>query len=508
MSHSSLRLLRSCRAPTQGLSLTPSRSIPFQPRHARISARSASSAAAGTTSPATRLRTILYGTSISLFLAVSYYYITDTRASVHQWVVVPALRWLYPDAEDAHHAGTEVLKRLYSLGLHPRERVSNSEDGKQVDLSVEVFGRRLSNPIGISAGLDKSAEIPDALFALGPAIVEVGGVTPYPQDGNARPRLFRLPREEALINRYGLNSEGAEAVAMRLRERVLIFAYKRFGIKRNAEEFILNGGAGVPPGSLADGRMLIVQVAKNKWTKDDDIAAVTDDFVRATREVARYSDIISVNVSSPNTPGLRTLQRVEPLTRILQGVVDAARSVDRRSPPKVMVKVSPDEDTEEQIRGIVEAVWRSGVDGIIVGNTTKRRSDLVAADMTPRERQMLNEDGGYSGPRMYERTLSLVKRYRNLLDQAPPPSGGSETAETAGDASSDDELSTGKESRNTAGHNAKVIFATGGVTSGKQALELLNAGASVVQVYTAIIYGGVGTISRIKKEMRDEILRK
>jgi dihydroorotate dehydrogenase len=200
----------------------------------------------------------------------------------------------------------------------------------------------LSNPIGISAGLDKSAEIPDALFALGPAIVEVGGVTPYPQDGNARPRLFRLPREEALINRYGLNSEGAEAVAMRLRERVLVFAYKRFGIKRNAEEFILNGGAGVPPGSLADGRMLIVQVAKNKWTRDDDIAAVTDDFVRATREVARYSDIISVNVSSPNTPGLRTLQRVEPLTRILQGVVDAARSVDRRSPPKAMVKVSPD----------------------------------------------------------------------------------------------------------------------------------------------------------------------
>jgi dihydroorotate dehydrogenase len=437
---------------------------------------------------------------------------------VHQWLVVPTLRWLYPDAEDAHHAGTEALKTLYSLGVHPRERASDSRSGKQVDLSVEVFGRRLSNPIGISAGLDKSAEIPDALFALGPAIVEVGGVTPYPQDGNARPRVFRLPREEALINRHGLHSEGTEIMAMRLRERLLNWV----GVKRGAEEYLLSGGAGVPPGSLRVGKMLIVQVAKNKWTKDDDIAAVTQDFVMATNEVARYADIISVNVSSPNTPGLRALQRVEPLTTILQGVVDAARSVDRRSLPKVMVKVSPDEDTEEQIQGIVEAVWRSGVDGIIVGNTTKRRADLVSADMTERERQTLDEVGGYSGPKMYERTLSLVKRYRNLLDQPPSPSKESEVAKSAGGAPTGDEpgcnikekvLSTrtsvtGRDDHNTAGHEPKVIFATGGVTNGKQALELLGAGASVVQVYTAIIYGGVGTILRIKTEMRDEILRK
>jgi dihydroorotate dehydrogenase len=372
----------------------------------------------------------------------------------------------------------------------------------------------LSNPIGISAGLDKSAEIPDALFALGPAIVEVGGVTPFPQDGNPRPRVFRLPREKALINRYGLNSDGAESMAVRLRERVLFFAYKRFGIKREAEHFVLNGGAGVPPGSLEDGKMLIVQVAKNKWTKDDDIAAVTNDFVTATNEVARYSDIISVNVSSPNTPGLRTLQRVEPLTRILEGVVDAAKSVNRKLPPKVMVKVSPDEDTDEQIQGIVEAVWRSGVDGIIVGNTTKRRSDLVAADMTSREKQTLDEVGGYSGPKMYERTLNLVKRYRNLLDQPTSPSKETEVAKLAGGAPAGDEHGSNTTEKILSTRNGstepdrkpKVIFATGGVTNGKQALELLNAGASVVQVYTAVIYSGVGTITRIKKEMRDEIL--
>lgn len=433
---------------------------------------------------------------------------------MHRWFVVPALRWLYPDAEDAHHIGTEALKTLYSVGLHPRDRVSDSEG---VDLSVEVFGRRLSNPIGISAGLDKSAEIPDALFALGPAIVEVGGVTPYPQEGNPRPRVFRLPRDEALINRYGLNSEGAESMAARLRARVLVFAYKCFGVKRGGEEFVLNGEAGVPAGSLMDGKMLIVQVAKNKWTKDDDIAAVTKDFVTATNEVAPYSDVISVNVSSPNTPGLRALQRVEPLTRILEGVVDAARSVDRRSPPKVMVKVSPDEDEDEQIQGIVEAVLRSGVDGIIVGNTTKRRAELAAADMTPRESQILDEVGGYSGPKMYERTLSLVKRYRTLLDQAPSPSKESEIAKSTSGPQTGDEpgsniiekvLSTKDAATNTAGRESKVIFATGGVTNGKQALELLNAGASVVQVYTAVIYSGVGTVSRIKKEMRDEISRR
>lgn len=438
---------------------------------------------------------------------------------MHRWLVVPALRWLYPDAEDAHHVGINALKRLYSLGLHPRDRVS---DSKGVDLSVEVFGRRLSNPIGISAGLDKSAEIPDALFALGPAIVEVGGITPVDQPGNPRPRLFRLPREEALINRYGLNSQSAWEVAVTLRERVRNFAYRWFRGRKGADEFILSGGAGVPPGSLTDGKMLIIQVAKNKQTKDDDIAAVTNDFVMATHELAPYADIISVNVSSPNTPGLRTLQRVEPLTRILQGVVDAARSVNRTSPPKVMVKVSPDEDTDEQIQGIIDAVWRSGVDGIIVGNTTKRRSDLVSGDMTVRERQILDEEGGYSGPKMYERTLSLVKRYRNLLDQAPSPSKENDMAKSTGGEPTGDEpgsnvmekvLSTKNSAASLDGHNEarrepKVIFATGGVSNGKQVLELLNAGASVVQVYTTVIYGGVGTITRIKKEMRDEISRK
>jgi dihydroorotate dehydrogenase len=490
----------------------------------------------------TRLKNLFYGTSIFLFGAFTYLYITDTRAGVHQWLAVPALRWIYPDAEEAHHVGTQTLKALYSFGLHPRERNSKAEDTKAADLSVAVFGQKLQNPIGTSAGIDKLAEIPDALLALGPAIVEVGGATPYPQDGNPKPRVFRLPSQKALINRYGLNSLGAEDMAMRLRERVRMFAYHNgYGIGEEAEELVLNGGAGVPPGSLVDGKLLAVQVAKNKFTKDEDLDAVRRDYVYCVEMLAPYADILVVNVSSPNTPGLRTLQRVEPLTKILQGVVGAAKSVNRKTAPKVMVKVSPDEDQDEQIEGIVEAIWRSGVDGVIVGNTTKRRQNLIPqhVDLSPKERQILDEQGGFSGPHMFERTLGLVKRYRRLLDEGPPPppkeksdesmrpnnavgglpSGdepGSTIAEKieavkesltglggAGSPEVGGSLSGGLVSHDS--HEQKVIFATGGITNGKQALEILNAGASVAQIYTALIYGGVGTVSRIKKEMREEI---
>lgn len=499
MSNPSLRLLRNPQIPIRRILLSSSR--PVVPRTTLESSRSASTAAADASSLVTRLKNLLYGTSISLFVAFGYLYVTDTRAGVHQWLVVPSLRWIYPDAEDAHHVGTEALKTLYSFGLHPRERTSKSEEAKNTDLSVTVFGQRLQNPIGTSAGIDKLAEIPDALLALGPAIVEVGGATPYPQDGNPKPRVFRLPSQKALINRYGLNSLGADDMAMRLRERVRLFAYHNgFGIGEEAEESVLNGDAGVPPGSLVDGKMLAVQVAKNKFTKDEDIDAVRKDYVYCVERLAPYADILVVNVSSPNTPGLRTLQRVEPLTRILEGVVGAAKSVKRKTTPKVMVKVSPDEDQDEQIEGIVEAIWRSGVDGVIVGNTTKLRNIIPQGTELPaKERRILGEQGGYSGPQMFERTLGLVKRYRRLLDKGPPPPPPQEREDASnpvgGAPSSDDPASfitekvqSAKASMTETGgrHEQKVIFATGGITNGKQALEILNAGASVAQIYTAL----------------------
>ena len=256
-------------------------------------------------------------------------------------------------------------------------------------------------------------------MALGPAIIEVGGATPYPQDGNPKPRVWRLPSQRALINRYGLNSEGADDMAMRLRQRVREYAYAMgFGIDEIAEQRILDGEAGVPPGSLVAGKLMAVQVAKNKFTPDDDIEAVKRDYVYCVEALAKYADIIVVNVSSPNTPGLRGLQKVEPLTNILKGVVEAAKRVDRKIKPAVMVKVSPDEDSEEQVSGIVDAIWESEVDGVIVGNTTKRRPDPLPAgfSLPDREAAILLEQGGYSGPQLFERTVNLVRRYRRLLD--------------------------------------------------------------------------------------------
>ncbi|KAF2259860.1 FMN-linked oxidoreductase [Lojkania enalia] len=439
-----------------------------------------------------------------LGLTFGYLYVTDTRASIHEWLVVPALRIIYPDGEDAHHAGTNILKALYSFGLHPRERGNPDAAG---DLAVEIFGHTLSNPIGTSAGIDKGAEVPTPLLELGAGIVEVGAVTPLAQAGNPKPRVFRIPSQNALINRYGFNSEGIEVVAMRLRQRVREFAYHvGLGLDEEAERKILDGEAGVPPGSLMPGHLMAVQIAKNKDTPETDINAVAQDYTTGVRYLGKYADIIVVNVSSPNTPGLRSLQNVEPLTRILTSVVEAVKQVERKSKPAIMVKVSPDEDSEEQISGICEAVWDSGVDGVIVGNTTKKRPDPIRKGylLAQHEANILLEQGGYSGPQMFERTLALVKRYRKTLDdEASIISPDMDDLSESGPILPFSSIPDSALAPATTGQR-KVIFATGGITNGRQAREILDAGASVAMVYTALIYGGVGTISRIKQEMREE----
>jgi dihydroorotate dehydrogenase len=488
-------------------------------------------------------------------VAFGYLYITDTRASVHHWLVVPALRLFHTDPEEAHHAGIRYIKALYDFNLHPRER--SKQDEEDGDLIVEVFGHVLNNPIGTSAGIDKNAEIPSPLLALGPALVEVGGATPHPQVGNPKPRVFRIPSQNALINRYGLNSEGAEYVAMQLRERVRQYAFDNgLGLEPESERQVLDGEAGIPPGSLMPGRLLAVQIAKNKTTPDNDIDAIANDYVFCVDHLAKYADIVVVNVSSPNTPGLRDLQATGPLTAILSAVVDAAKTCPRKTKPAVMVKVSPDEDSDAQIQGICSAVWASGVDGVIVGNTTKQRPDVFPQGyiMPAREEQLLTEAGGYSGPQMFERTLTLVRKYRENLDsgpqdhkserttsvqQSPPVTASSDLSPDPADASAQRDIQrlkpltseTEKENqqpliqipeRHTSqslastekaqssplspsnpAPGSKVIFATGGITNGEQCLQILNAGASVCQIYTAMMYGGVGTVTRMKQELRE-----
>ncbi|KUI53710.1 Dihydroorotate dehydrogenase (quinone), mitochondrial [Cytospora mali] len=426
--------------------------------------------------------------SVSLAAAIylSYLYATDTRASYHQWLVPRLLRVLYPDAEDAHYIGTQALKVLHELGLNPRERPTRAPGivPEPSDLAISVFETTLANPIGISAGLDKNADIPDVLFDLGAAVVEVGGCTPRPQDGNPKPRVWRVPSVEGMVNRCGLNSRGADAMAAKLRDRVRKFA-RTLGL---TEREVLNGeGIDVPPGSLLQGRLLCVQVAKQKETDERDLDAVAKDYVYCVNRLAPYADVLVVNVSSPNTPGLRDLQAAEPLGRILGAVVKEAKQTQRKTKPKVMVKVSPDEDEDAQMEGIVQAIYMSGVDGVIVGNTTKRRSGLVpnGIRLNAREQQALTETGGFSGPSMFDRTLDLVGRYRKLLDAAAVQASNAPGAS--------------KEAPQ------KVIFATGGIKNGEQALKVLNAGASVAMVYTSMVYGGAGTVTRMKGEMRSAL---
>ncbi|KAL8936698.1 MAG: hypothetical protein Q9211_004056 [Gyalolechia sp. 1 TL-2023] len=504
-------------------------------RFASTAAAAAASAASAqdALSLLTRIKNLLLGTTIGFTLILGYYYVTDTRASIHEWLVIPCLRYVYPDAEDAHEFGNRALKALGRFGLHPRERGHLDAKG---DLAIDVFGHMLDNPIGTSAGIDKHCDIPDQLLAAGPAVIEIGGATPLPQEGNPKPRVWRIPSQRALINRYGLNSEGADHVAMRLRQRVREYAYHMgLGIDEEAEQRILDGDAGVPPGSLQPGKLMAVQIAKNSWTADEDIEAVKRDYVYCVDTLARYVDILEVNVSSPNTPGLRGLQKTEPLTDILTAVVEAARKVNRRTPPKVMVKVSPDEDSEVDVRGICDAVWNSGVDGLVVGNTTKKRPDPIPNGYLPpaQEQRLLLEQGGYSGPQTFDRTVALVKRYRRMLDENSYTgipertnsfSSSSSSADTPSSSSNATQPSAASPSTDTATSPSlastsnpplaraerarKVIFATGGITNGAQALEVLAAGADVAQVYTALVYGGIGTISKIKREMRDELKRR
>ncbi|KAI1815845.1 FMN-linked oxidoreductase [Poronia punctata] len=486
----------------------------------RIAQRTVSTSSTPSSS-SSRLRAALYVTGAAVSGTAAYVYATDTRAFFHQYVVPPVLRYLYPDAEDAHNAAVSSMQHMYNFNLHPRERGSTVSVNGGPDISVSVFGTKLANPIAISAGLDKHADIPDALFALGASIVEVGGCTPRPQEGNPKPRMFRVPGLEGLINRYGLNSRGADNMAMRLRERVRRFG-KTLGLD---EDSVLNGEADVPPGSLLPGRLLLVQIAKNKETDERNVDAVARDYVYCVQKLGRYADVLVVNVSSPNTPGLRELQAVEPLTKLLSAVVDEARKTDRKVKPKVMVKVSPDEDEDSQMEGIVQAVWSSGVDGVIVGNTTKRRTGVIppGVSITSQEQMVLTETGGYSGPMMFDRTVDLVKRYRKLLDSQSWLELVQEkkTVDEAVDASitgiADTIPPTPRESLAskqgpiipTATNNnpeQKVIFATGGISNGQQALKVLNAGASVAMVYTGLVYGGAGTITRIKDEMKTELL--
>ncbi len=290
-------------------------------------------------------------------------------------------------------------------------------------LKMRVLGLNFSNPIGLAAGFDKHAEVVDAMLSLGFGFIEAGTVTPLPQAGNPKPRLFRLDPDRAVINRFGFNSRGLAAFRERLAAR-------------------RGRGAGI----------VGANVGKNRDTAD-----AASDYERGIEELAPVADYLVINISSPNTPGLRALQRKEEITKLLRRAV-AARGggADQHRPP-LLAKVGPDLD-EDEWRDIGAAAEASGLDGLIIGNTTvERPSDLKSPHK--------NEAGGLSGRPLSARSTACIAGMYRLTGGRLP------------------------------------IVGCGGVASGDDAYAKIRAGASLVQLYSALVFEGPGLVARIKRDL-------
>ena len=322
--------------------------------------------------------------------------------------------------EKAHHFVFNTLKIMLSIpGLKGLVRTLYSVKNKE--LETEVMGIRFPNPIGLAAGFDKDARLYDELAAFGFGFIEVGTVTPKPQPGNELPRMFRLPADKALINRMGFNNEGVEEMVQRLRKR--------------------------------DGKVIIGgNIGKNKITPNE---AAEEDYVLCFEALFDHVDYFVVNVSSPNTPGLRALQEKEPLTRLLQRLQDL--NLQRKSKP-ILLKIAPDL-TNEQLDEIVEIVKSVGLQGIIATNTTISREGLQT------DPKIVAETGGLSGLPVRGRSTEVIRYLR---------------------------YKAGKD---------LVIIGVGGIFTAEDAREKIQAGANLVQVYTGFIYEGPGMIKRILKNL-------
>lgn len=292
---------------------------------------------------------------------------------------------------------------------------------------VSVLGLAFPNPVGLAAGFDKDGKHIRGLACLGFGFVEVGTVTPVPQDGNPKPRLFRLPADRALINRMGFNNEGLAALTTRL--------------KTLREQ-------GVPDGIVIGGN-----IGKNKLTANEDAHL---DYLKCFDALFPWVDYFVVNVSSPNTPGLRELQEKEPLTRLLNLLQEQNR---KQSVPKpILLKIAPDL-TDSQLDDIADIVRSTGLSGVIATNTTINRSGLN----TPFEDVEAIGAGGLSGAPLRTRSTAVIRYLREKLGPAP------------------------------------VIIGVGGIDSAASAREKLEAGANLVQVYSGLVYEGPALVKNIVK---------
>ncbi len=319
-------------------------------------------------------------------------------------------------AETAHHLGFAALRVAMAI---PGVRALARALLRPADpaLVVRTLGLEWPTPIGLAAGFDKDARGPEALGALGFGYVEVGTVTPRAQPGNPKPRMFRLPADRALVNRLGFNNEGAEVARARL-------------LAGHASRRTLVG----------------VNVGKNKDTPEDRAVA---DYVAATERLAPLADYLVVNVSSPNTPGLRDLQAVERLGPLLAAVQEAAARVAPARTPPVLVKIAPDL-SDDDVDAVAALALRLGLAGIVATNTTLSRARL----RTPEAEVAAIGAGGVSGEPLRERSLAVLRRLRAQVG---------------------DRL---------------VLVSVGGVSSADDAWARIRAGATLVQLYTGFVYGG------------------
>lgn len=323
------------------------------------------------------------------------------------YFVVKRLKWFH----DHFPLGQTLLRSSFDVNIKGLER--------------EVFGIKFRNPVGLAAGFDKNGEYIEALSDLGFGFIEVGTVTPLPQPGNDKPRMFRLEPDGALINRMGFNNKGVDTLAERLR----LLKAKNTGI-------VVGGNIG-----------------KNKNTPNEE---AVNDYIKCFDRLFDVVDYFVVNVSSPNTPGLRALQEKEPLMELLN-TLQQRNSKNNISRP-ILLKIAPDL-TNEQLDDIIEIVKHTGIAGVIATNTTIDRSSLVTEEV------LRSEAGGLSGRPLTQRSTEVVRYLSEKSGKAFP------------------------------------IIGVGGIHSAKDAQEKLDAGASLVQLYTGFIYEGPTLIKKICKAL-------
>jgi dihydroorotate dehydrogenase len=327
------------------------------------------------------------------------------------------------DAEKAHYFSVFFIKLVYKL---PILRGLLLHKNQRELLSVKLFGLTFSSPIGLAAGFDKNATCFEEMGKLGFSFVEIGTVTPLPQEGNPKPRLFRLKKDLAIINRMGFNNDGSIAVVERLKNR-------------NKQSKLIIGG----------------NIGKNKWTPNE---KAQEDYLQVFKELYAHVDYFAINVSSPNTENLRSLQDKEPLTALLIAIQQL--NVQLGSPKPILLKIAPDL-SNNQLDVIVSIALDLKLDGIIATNTTITRENLL----TPESYVKSIGTGGLSGKPLTNRSTEVIRYLHKGLKGNIP------------------------------------IIGVGGIHSAQDAIDKLDAGASLIQLYTGFIYEGPELIKAIQKEL-------